>query len=86
MIRHPNYSGLQRDQITQLFVGAKFITELVVKQGDELLFSLDGGITISENPVFRFTYTDNGAPDFTVHAVDTDGNVFDRVLPKTPPA
>lgn len=86
MIRHPNYSGLQRDQITQLFVGAKFITELVVKQGDELLFALDGGISISENPVFRFSYTDNGAPDFTVHAVDTDGNVFDRVLPKTPPA
>ncbi|RVL41264.1 quinoprotein dehydrogenase-associated SoxYZ-like carrier, partial [Sinorhizobium meliloti] len=86
MIRHPNYSGLQRDQITQLFVSAKFITELVVKQGDELLFALDGGISISENPVFRFSYTDNGAPDFTVHAVDTDGNVFDRVLPKTPPA
>ncbi|MDX0748305.1 quinoprotein dehydrogenase-associated SoxYZ-like carrier [Sinorhizobium medicae] len=86
MIRHPNYSGLQRDQITQLFVGAKFISELVVKQGDELLFALDGGISISENPVFRFSYTDNGAPDFTVHAVDMDGNVFDRVLPKTPPA
>jgi sulfur-oxidizing protein SoxY len=86
MIRHPNYSGLQRDQITHLFIGANFITQLVVKQGDDLLFALDGGISVSENPVFRFSYTDNGAPDFTVHAVDTDGNVFDRVLPKTPPA
>lgn len=86
MIRHPNYSGLQRDQITQLFIGAHFISELEVKQGDDLLFAVDGGISISENPVFRFSYTDNGAPDFTVHAVDTEGNVFDRVLPKTPPA
>ncbi|AWI60946.1 quinoprotein dehydrogenase-associated SoxYZ-like carrier [Sinorhizobium fredii] len=86
MIRHPNYSGLQRDQITQLFISANFIARLEVKQGDDLLFALDGGISLSENPVFRFSYTDNGAPAFTVHAVDTDGNVFDRVLPKTPPA
>ncbi|MDP3959079.1 MAG: quinoprotein dehydrogenase-associated SoxYZ-like carrier [Pseudorhodobacter sp.] len=86
MIRHPNYSGLQRDQITQLFIGAHFIDLLEVRQGDDLLFALEGGISISENPVFRFSYTDNGAPDLHVHAVDTEGNVFDQVLPKIPPA
>lgn len=86
MIRHPNYSGLQRDQITQLFISAQFINELTVRQGDELLFSLTGGISISENPVFRFTYTDNGAPSLSIHAVDTEGNVFDQELSKSPPA
>ncbi len=86
MIRHPNYSGLQRDQITQLFIPAHFIHELEIRQGDELLFSMEGGISISENPVFRFDYTDNGAPVLHVHAVDTDGNVFDQTLPKEPPA
>jgi len=86
MIRHPNYSELQRDQVTQLFIGAHFINTLEVRQGEDLLFSLEGGISISENPVFRFTYVDNGSADFTVHAVDTDGNVFNRVLPKRPPA
>ncbi|WP_102106549.1 quinoprotein dehydrogenase-associated SoxYZ-like carrier [Oceaniglobus roseus] len=82
MIRHPNYSGLQRDQVTQLFIGAHFIDHLEVYQGDEMLFTLDGGISISENPVFRFTYTDNGSPDLRVHAEDTEGNVFDHTLPK----
>jgi len=86
MIRHPNYSGLQRDQITQLFIGAHFIETLEVRQGDEVLFTLHGGISISENPVFRFSYTDNGATELNVHAVDTEGNVFDRALPKMPPA
>lgn len=86
MIRHPNYSGLQRDQISQLFIPAQFITDLSVYQGDELLFSLQGGISVSENPVFRFSYTDNGSPALHVHAEDTDGNVFDRVLPKEPGA
>ena len=86
MIRHPNYSGLQRDQVTQLFIPAHFISELEVYQGDELLFSMEGGISISENPVFRFKYTDNGAQVFRVHAVDTDGNVFDQTLMKEAPA
>ncbi|PWE31286.1 quinoprotein dehydrogenase-associated SoxYZ-like carrier [Maritimibacter sp. 55A14] len=82
MIRHPNYSGLQRDQITQLFVPAHFIQSLEVWQGDEMLFTLAGGISISENPVFRFKYTDNGAPAIRVRAEDTEGNVFERELPK----
>ena len=82
MVRHPNYSGLQRDQITQLFIPAHFIDELSVWQGDELLFSMTGGISISENPAFRFLYTDDGSADFRVRAHDTDGNVFERTLPK----
>ena len=82
MIRHPNYSGLQRDQLTQLFIPAHFIHLLEVYQGDEKLFTMEGGISISENPVFRFDYTDNGAPDLRIRAVDTDGNVFDQLLPK----
>ncbi|MFK7762454.1 MAG: quinoprotein dehydrogenase-associated SoxYZ-like carrier [Roseobacter sp.] len=83
MIRHPNYSGLQRDQITQLFIPAHFIDHLEVWQGDELLFTMDGGISISENPVFRFGYNDNGAIALTVKATDTEGNVFEKVMPKT---
>lgn len=82
MIRHPNYSGLQRDQITQLFIPAHFIDHIEVSQGDEMLFTMDGGISISENPVFRFAYDDNGSADLTVKATDTDGNVFTSVLPK----
>lgn len=83
MIRHPNYSGLQRDQITQLFIPAHFIDHMEVWQGDELLFTMDGGISISENPVFRFGYNDNGAASLTVKATDTDGNSFERDLPKS---
>ncbi|MBN9675348.1 quinoprotein dehydrogenase-associated SoxYZ-like carrier [Salipiger bermudensis] len=81
-IRHPNYSGLQRDQITQLFIPAHFIDHLEVWQGEERLFAMDGGISISENPVFRFSYLDNGAPALTVRASDTDGNTFETELPK----
>ncbi len=81
-IRHPNFSGLQRDQITQLFIPAHFIDHLEVWQGQELLFAMDGGISISENPAFRFIYADNGTPALTVKATDTEGNRFETELPK----
>ena len=82
MIRHPNYSGLQRDQVTQLFITAHFIDDLEVFQGDDLLFRVQGGISISENPVFRFEYSDNGAENLRVRATDTEGNIFEQVMPK----
>ena len=50
------------------------------KQGDELLMTMEGGISISENPVFRLGYKPNGQP-VTVHAEDTDGRVFDQTFP-----
>jgi sulfur-oxidizing protein SoxY len=80
-IRHPNNSGLQRDQVSLLYIPANFVSELRVRQGDALLFRMTAGISISENPSFRFTYVPNGAPTFTVEAQDTDGRVFRREWP-----
>ena len=84
MIRHPNYSGLSRDQITHLFVQPHFIDRIEVYQGEDLLWSLTGGISISEDPVFRFSYADNGSTALTVKAHDTEGNLFEQTLPKSP--
>nr|WP_111299044.1 quinoprotein dehydrogenase-associated SoxYZ-like carrier [Paracoccus saliphilus] len=77
MIRHPNFSGLQRDQVTLLTIPAHFIDRLEVRQGEELLFTMAAGISVSEDPVFRFAYEPNGQP-IHVHVEDTDGNIWDR--------
>jgi len=76
MIRHPNNSGLQRDQVTLLYIPAFFIRELRVWLGDELVLGMEGGISISEDPNIRFSYVPNGAGSFRVEAVDTGGHVF----------
>lgn len=81
MIRHPNYSGLQRDQVSLMMIPARFIDRLEVTQGEELLFSMTGGISISEDPVFTFRYRDNGAGEVTVRAVDTEGVEFGATFP-----
>jgi len=83
MLRHPNTTGFQRDQVTLLNIPAHFIDVLEVRQGDDLLFRVEAGISISEDPVFHFRFLDNGAERITVHAEDTDGNVFDESFPLT---
>jgi sulfur-oxidizing protein SoxY len=81
MIRHPNNSGLQMDQVTRLYTPAYFVQTLKVFQGDELVLAMDGGISISEDPNIRFTYLPNGAKSFRVEARDTDNHVFTHEWP-----
>lgn len=79
MVRHPMFSGMQRDQVTLYTIPANFIDLLEVRQGDELLFSMKAGISISQDPVFRFAYDPNGQP-IIVHAEDVDGGVWDQTF------
>jgi sulfur-oxidizing protein SoxY len=81
MIRHPNNSGLQRDQVTLLYTPANFVEEFRLSQGEALLFRMEAGISISENPSIRFTYVSNGAAMFKAEARDTAGRVFRREWP-----
>jgi sulfur-oxidizing protein SoxY len=76
MIGHPNNSGLQMDQVTQLYVPAFFINELHLWQDDKPVLAMEGGISISEDPNLRFTYVSNGAKRFRAEARDTDGHLF----------
>jgi len=76
MIRHPNNSGLQRDQVTLLYIPALFVRKIQIFQGDERVLAVDGGISLSEDPNIRFTYRTNGAAQFRVEAEDSDGHVF----------
>jgi sulfur-oxidizing protein SoxY len=78
MIRHPNHSGLQRDQITQLYIPAHFIRRMRVWQGDDLLFSVEGGISLSENPRFRFGFVPNRAKIVRAEAIDTEHKMFEQ--------
>ena len=76
MIRHPNYTGMQMDQLTREYTPAKFVQEMDVKRDGELIFKMEGGISISENPHFRFTFAPGEDDIVEVTAKDTDGRVF----------
>src|ERR1700690_1904370 len=56
MLRHPQNSGLQMDQLTRLYVPPFFIENLKIWEGNDLVMAMEGGIAISEDPNSRFNY------------------------------
>ncbi len=76
MIRHPNYSGMQMNQLTGLYIPAKYVQAIEVKRGNDIVFTMEGGISLSENPNIRFTYAPGPNNEIVVTAKDTDGSVF----------
>jgi sulfur-oxidizing protein SoxY len=79
-IRHPNYSGLQMDQVTRLYTPAWYVEMLTLRQGEHPVFTMEGGISISEDPTFRFSY-EAGREPVTAEAKDTEGRVFRATFP-----
>jgi len=76
MIRHPNNSGLQMDQLSRLYIPAYFVEKVKIWQGDELLLTIEGSIAISEDPNIRFSYAPKGTQPFRVEVTDTKDRVF----------
>jgi sulfur-oxidizing protein SoxY len=76
MVRHPNYSGMQMNQETGLYIPAKYVTKMEVSRGGEPVFKLEAGISISADPNIRFTFANAGNNQIAVTTTDSDGNVF----------
>jgi sulfur-oxidizing protein SoxY len=81
MLRHPNNSGLQMDQVTRLYTPARYVDHLAVYQGEGLVFSVEGGISISEDPNFRFDFARSDARTLRVEARDIDNAEFKASWP-----
>jgi len=76
MMRHPNNSGLQMDQVTHLYIPARYVDSLKISQGEDLILAVDGGISISEDPNIRFTFKPSAAREISADAKDTKGVAF----------
>jgi sulfur-oxidizing protein SoxY len=76
MLKHPNSNGMQLDIDTGGFIPARFIKEMTVKRGNDLVFRMESTFSISTNPNFRFTFGRGADNELDVSMVDTDGTVF----------
>lgn len=75
-ISHPNTSGLQKDQVTTLFIPPHYISKIEVKFEGEMIFSAETDISISENPNFKFYFVPSKAGTLTTEITDTQGKKF----------
>jgi len=76
MLKHPNENGMQLDINTGKFIPARYVKQLTVRRGGELVFALDSSFSISTNPNFRFSFARGSDNDLDVTVIDTDGTVF----------
>jgi sulfur-oxidizing protein SoxY len=76
LVSHPNYSGLQMDQITRNYVPAHFVQDVTVSYAGETIMTVEGAISISENPSFHFSFVPAGPGDLSVEVRDTEEAVF----------
>ena len=78
MMSHPNYSGLQFNQITRSEIPAHFVSEISIKKGEVELLRMEGGISLSENPTITFYYPNSFEPKGKVQitAQDSEENNY----------
>jgi sulfur-oxidizing protein SoxY len=56
MIRHPNFNGMQMDQITRAFTPPRFIRTIDASYDGAAVFHLDSDISLSTDPVITFGF------------------------------
>lgn len=78
MIRHPNFSGMQMNQVTRDYTPARYITKVEVSRGAARIFTLDGDISISSNPVIGFSFVPEGAEPIRVVAIDNQNGRWEH--------
>src|SRR4029079_16911741 len=76
MIKHPNQNGMQLNINTADIIPARFVKEMTVERGGELVFQMQSTFSISTNPNFRFTFGRGADNSLDVVVKDTDGAVF----------
>ena len=76
MVSHPNFNGMQMDQITRLYRPAHFVRHVSVSFEGEEIFSADTTIGVSENPNFRFYFVPEGEGELTAEVIDTNDLKF----------
>jgi sulfur-oxidizing protein SoxY len=76
MVRHPNFTGLQMNPKTGAFTPARFVDKLEIKRGGKVLMTVNGGISLSEDPNLRFIYAAADDAPLAVSGTDNEGTRF----------
>ncbi len=79
-LKHPQHSGMQMDQISLLYIPARYVETLEAWHDDEKLFTMTGSISLSEDPSVSFDLPDSGVQRVRVRMTDTDEAMFEKIF------
>ncbi len=82
LVSHPNYTGFQMNQLTRHYIPAHFVQDIKVSYAGQTLMTVEGAISLSEDPSIHFSFLPRaGSDELSVEVRDTDGAVFTRSWP-----
>ncbi len=81
LISHPNYNGMQMDQVTRHYTPARYIQEITVRDGDRLVFAMEADISLSEDPAISFGFVPDSPAPLSVEVHDSSDAVFRQGFP-----
>jgi sulfur-oxidizing protein SoxY len=81
LVSHPNNNGMQVDQVTHNFIPPRYIQDITIHYGDDVVLSVDADISLSEDPAITFGFVPHGAGPFRVEVQDSTKAVFRQEFP-----
>jgi sulfur-oxidizing protein SoxY len=78
MVRHPNFNGMQMDQITRLFTPPRFIRTIDASYDGAPIFHLDSDISLSTDPVITFGFVPDKKGSMQLVVRDSDNAAFNH--------
>lgn len=76
MMRHPNFNGMQMNQITRMYTPARFIKTTEVTYEGVNVFRLDSDISMSTDPVITFGFLPRNKGQLKVVVLDSEDQSF----------
>jgi len=86
MIRHPNFNGMQMDQLTRMYTPALFIRTIDITYADQPVLRIESDISLSTDPVITFGFTPREQGRLKVEVRDSKEQSFLREFPVPGPA
>ena len=80
LVKHPNNSGLQVDDLTLLPVDAHYAQKINVTYGGSTVFDLVSDISLSSDPSIHFTFIPEKGGEMKVQVVDSKDMKFTQKL------
>jgi len=77
-VSHPNITGMQKDQVSLLFIPPHFVTNVNVKFNGEEIFRAETTISVSENPNFRFFFVPQEEGMLSAEITDSKGMKYSQ--------
>ncbi|HEY3785626.1 MAG TPA: quinoprotein dehydrogenase-associated SoxYZ-like carrier [Steroidobacteraceae bacterium] len=78
MIRHPNFNGMQMNQITRYYTPARFIRSIDATYNGGQIFHMDADISLSTDPVITFGFVPHEKGQMKVVAQDSSNTTFNH--------